>query len=156
MLKVRFEYDLPEYDPSKHDPDKVFGFLTYRGVHYAKWIDLKSRADKIWKIDREGWPSLFLSRHKLVGNNILCVTCMFWYHNIYIVVEFWGDQMKAKTSLIMVHLMEMCYAQLTDEKPTWWVEAFREYTWRPCDWKSKDQWLLRVPDWVRCSRTTCM
>jgi hypothetical protein len=54
MLKVRFEYDLPEYDPSKHDPDKVFGFLTYRGVHYAKWIDLKSRADKIWKIDREG------------------------------------------------------------------------------------------------------
>jgi len=26
MLKVRFEYDLPEYDPSKHDPDKVFGF----------------------------------------------------------------------------------------------------------------------------------
>ena len=50
MLKVRFEYDLPEYDPSKHDPDKVFGFLTYRGVHYAKWIDLISRADKIWKI----------------------------------------------------------------------------------------------------------
>ena len=34
MLKVRFEYDLPEYDPSKHDPDKVFGFLTYRGVEY--------------------------------------------------------------------------------------------------------------------------
>ena len=50
MLKVRFDYDLPEYDPSKHDPDRVFGFLTYRGIHYAKWIDLKSRADKIWKI----------------------------------------------------------------------------------------------------------
>ena len=52
MLKVRFEYDLPEYDPSKHDPDKVFGFLTYRGVHYAKWIDLKSRADKIGRATR--------------------------------------------------------------------------------------------------------
>ena len=55
MLKIRFEYDLPDYDPAKHDPDKVFGFLTYRGVHYAKWIDLKSRADKIWKLNkREG------------------------------------------------------------------------------------------------------
>jgi len=52
MLKVRFEYDLPEYDPSKHDPDKVFGFLTYRGVHYAKWIDLKSRSDKIWNFKK--------------------------------------------------------------------------------------------------------
>ena len=53
MLKIRFEYDLPEYDPSKHDPDKIFGFLTYRGIHYAKWIDLKSRTDKIWKYKSE-------------------------------------------------------------------------------------------------------
>ena len=49
MLKVSWFNDLPEFDPLKHDPEKVFGFLTYRGVHYAKWIDLKSRSDKIWK-----------------------------------------------------------------------------------------------------------
>ena len=41
MLKVRLEYDLPEYDSNKHDPDKTFAFLTYRGVHYAKWVNLK-------------------------------------------------------------------------------------------------------------------
>ncbi len=51
MLKVRFEYDLPDYDPDKHDPDRKFAFLTYRGVHYAKWIDLKSRGNKNWKIN---------------------------------------------------------------------------------------------------------
>ena len=50
MLKVRFEYDLPEYDPAKHDPDKVFGLLTYRGVHYAKWINLKPFRNKNWRI----------------------------------------------------------------------------------------------------------
>ena len=41
MLKIRLEYDLPEYDPLKHDPDKTFAFLTYGGVHYAKWVNLK-------------------------------------------------------------------------------------------------------------------
>ena len=50
MLKVRFLYDLPDYDPAKHDPDRTFAFLTYRGVHYAKWVDLKSRGNKNWKI----------------------------------------------------------------------------------------------------------
>ena len=44
MLKIRIEYDLPEYDPKKHDPDETFAFLTYRGVNYAKWVNLKSRA----------------------------------------------------------------------------------------------------------------
>ena len=52
MLKVKFQYDLPEYDPEKHDPAKVFGFLTYRGVHYAKWVDLKSRGKQNWKVER--------------------------------------------------------------------------------------------------------
>ena len=33
-MKIKLEYDLPEFDPEKHDPDKVFGFLTYRGVRY--------------------------------------------------------------------------------------------------------------------------
>ena len=51
MLKVRFESDLPDYDPDNPDPDRKFAFLTYRGVHYAKWIDLKSRGNKNWKIN---------------------------------------------------------------------------------------------------------
>jgi hypothetical protein len=50
MLKVRFEYDLPEFDPLMHDPDKTFAFLTYRGVHYAKWVNLKPMKNKSWKI----------------------------------------------------------------------------------------------------------
>jgi len=50
MLKVRFEYDLPEFDPLIHDPDKTFAFLTYRGVHYAKWVNLKPMKNKSWKI----------------------------------------------------------------------------------------------------------
>ena len=43
MLKIKLEYDLPVYDPDKHDPDKTFAFLTYRGVNYAKWVRLRSR-----------------------------------------------------------------------------------------------------------------
>jgi hypothetical protein len=53
MWKVRLHYDqkdLPEYDPEKHDPDKTFGFMTYRGIHYAKWVDLKSRGTKNWNV----------------------------------------------------------------------------------------------------------
>ena len=49
-MKIKLEYDLPEFDPEKHDPDKVFGFLTYRGVHYAKWVYLKVLHQKSWKI----------------------------------------------------------------------------------------------------------
>ena len=44
MLKVKFFYDLPVFDPDKHDPDETFAFLTYRGVHYAKRVQLKSRS----------------------------------------------------------------------------------------------------------------
>ena len=51
MLKIKFDYDLPAYDSVKHDPDKTFGFLTYRGVHYAKWAQLKSRGKKSWKVE---------------------------------------------------------------------------------------------------------
>ncbi len=51
MLKVSLEYDLPEFDPNKHDPARTFALLTYRGVHYAKWVNLKSRGNKNWKIN---------------------------------------------------------------------------------------------------------
>ena len=50
MLKIKLEYDLPEYDPDVHDPDKVVRFLTYRGVSYAKWIFLKSRGIQSWDV----------------------------------------------------------------------------------------------------------
>ena len=50
MLKVRLEYGLPEFNPDKHDPDKTFAFLTYRGVNYAKWVYLKSRGIPSWKV----------------------------------------------------------------------------------------------------------
>ena len=50
MLKIKLEYDLPDYDPKAHDPDKTFAFLTYRGVNYAKWVFLKSRGIKNWDV----------------------------------------------------------------------------------------------------------
>ena len=44
MLRIHFswglDYDLPEYDPEIHDPKEVFAMLCYRGVHYAKWVQL--------------------------------------------------------------------------------------------------------------------
>jgi hypothetical protein len=49
-MKVKLEYDLPEYDPNKHDPERTFAFLTYRGVHYAKWVSLKSLSKLNWKV----------------------------------------------------------------------------------------------------------
>ena len=55
MLRIKVDWDhpdLPEFDPVKHDPDRVFRFLTYRGVHYAKWVYLKVNFGAInnWKI----------------------------------------------------------------------------------------------------------
>ena len=50
-IKFNLEYDLPAYDPDKHDPDKAFALLTYRGVHYAKWVNLKPFRNKNWKIN---------------------------------------------------------------------------------------------------------
>ena len=54
MLKIKLYYDLPEYNPETHDPDRVFRFLTYRGVNYAKWVDLKSLSRSIsnWTLNR--------------------------------------------------------------------------------------------------------
>lgn len=53
MLRIRldWEHNLPDFDPELHDPDRIFAFLTYRGVHYAKWVDLKIHfGSKHWKI----------------------------------------------------------------------------------------------------------
>jgi uncharacterized protein YukJ len=54
MLKISLYYDLPAYDPQKHDPDKTFAFLTYRGVHYAKRVNLKSLSIPSWKVFKRG------------------------------------------------------------------------------------------------------
>ena len=41
MIRIDWEYpEVPEYDPDIHDPEKVFAFMCYRGVHYAKWVYL--------------------------------------------------------------------------------------------------------------------
>ena len=41
MIRIDWEYpEVPEYDPDIHDPEKVFAFMWYRGVHYAKWVYL--------------------------------------------------------------------------------------------------------------------
>jgi len=52
MLRIKFEWDygLPDYDPEIHDPDRVFRFLTDRGISYAKWVYLKSRGIKNCKV----------------------------------------------------------------------------------------------------------
>jgi len=41
MLHLRWETpEVPQYDPEKHNPERVFAFLCYRGIHYAKWVTL--------------------------------------------------------------------------------------------------------------------
>ena len=55
MLRIKVDWGspvLPEFDPVKHDPERTFAFLTYRGVNYAKWVYLKIHfnAIKDWKI----------------------------------------------------------------------------------------------------------
>ena len=43
MLKINFHWEtpeVPEYDPEIHNPERVFAFLCYRGIHYAKWVTL--------------------------------------------------------------------------------------------------------------------
>ena len=54
MLRIKFEWDygLSDYDQEIHDPDKVFRLLTYSGVHYAKWVFLKSRGVQNWKVNK--------------------------------------------------------------------------------------------------------
>ena len=41
MLRIGWESpEIPEFDPDIHNPEKVFAFLCYRGIHYAKWVYL--------------------------------------------------------------------------------------------------------------------
>ena len=43
MLHINFNWqppEVPEYDEEIHNPERVFAFLCYRGIHYAKWVYL--------------------------------------------------------------------------------------------------------------------
>ena len=41
MLHLNWEPpEVPEFDPDIHNPERVFAFLCYRGIHYAKWVYL--------------------------------------------------------------------------------------------------------------------
>jgi|MGYP001178361616 hypothetical protein len=44
MFNIKFTLEhplVPEFDPEIHDPDEVFALLCYRGIHYAKWCNIK-------------------------------------------------------------------------------------------------------------------
>ena len=40
----------PEWNEEKHDIDEVFAFLCYRGIHYAKWVNIDIFHDPNWEI----------------------------------------------------------------------------------------------------------
>ena len=41
MIRIGWEPpEIPDFDPEIHNPEKVFAFLCYRGIHYAKWVTL--------------------------------------------------------------------------------------------------------------------
>ena len=45
MLHLLGKGQAPEWDdPEIHNPEKVFAFLCYRGIHYAKWVYI----DVLW------------------------------------------------------------------------------------------------------------
>ena len=52
MLHLRWETpEVPQYDPEKHNPERVFAMLCYRGIHYAKWVVLDPFKIKSWRVD---------------------------------------------------------------------------------------------------------
>ncbi len=51
MLRIGWEPPkIPEYDPDKHNPEKVFALLCYRGIHYAKWVYLDIFFNNNWNL----------------------------------------------------------------------------------------------------------
>ena len=52
MLRIGWESpEVPEYDPDKHNPEKVFALLCYRGIHYAKWVYPDIFINNNWNIN---------------------------------------------------------------------------------------------------------
>ena len=56
MIRIDWEYpEVPEYDPDIHNPEKVFAFMCYRGVHYAKWVYLNIFMEgSSWNLNNPG------------------------------------------------------------------------------------------------------
>ena len=53
MLHIEWRSpEIPDYDPEIHNPEKVFAFMCYRGLHYAKTVYIN--------VSMEG-PSWFLN-----------------------------------------------------------------------------------------------
>ena len=53
MLHINFNWEppeVPEFDPEIHNPEKVFDFLCYRGIHYAKWVTLDVFGVRNWNL----------------------------------------------------------------------------------------------------------
>ena len=53
MIRIDIDWEqpeVPEYDPEIHDPEKVFAFLCYRGIHYAKWVYLDIFINNNWNL----------------------------------------------------------------------------------------------------------
>ena len=42
--------EVPDFDPEVHNPEKVFAFMCYRGIHYAKWVYLDIFHQGDWKL----------------------------------------------------------------------------------------------------------
>ena len=43
MLHININWEtpeVPEFDAEIHNPERVFAFLCYRGIHYAQWVYL--------------------------------------------------------------------------------------------------------------------
>ena len=58
MLKITLHYDLPAYDPKNTIQINPLDF-TYRGVHYAKWVNINPLASQVGKYSREVKKPLF-------------------------------------------------------------------------------------------------
>ena len=51
MFRIGWEPpEIPDFDPEIHNPEKVFAFLCYRGIHYAKWVYIDVVFNKQWKL----------------------------------------------------------------------------------------------------------
>ena len=53
MVHINFNWEppeVPEYDPEIHNPEKVFAFLCYRGIPYAKWVTLDVFGVRNWNL----------------------------------------------------------------------------------------------------------
>ena len=69
MININFNWEppeIPDFDPEIHDPEKVFAFLCYRGVHYAKWVYLNIFPNDEWELKNPREEGCLLSFFLLI------------------------------------------------------------------------------------------